>query len=254
MINKIKLWSKKKKIIVSIIVIIFLLGLISCCFMCGHENTTEISLKDPTCTEYGKYKIVCDDCDEIIEEGLYEKLKHSWKLNKTIKEPTCKIAGEGEYVRETCGMVKTLSIKKTTNHKCDNWDFYGEDKMIGTCSVCGKQVQKKMTESFYKEHCIDFNYDGTARVPTKYMGEHNKISGTVLQVINDYEITAYRVATSGSYDNVVYVEINTNRLSQNILEDDYVTFYGENTGTISYETVLGAEETIPALTAQYVDY
>ena len=27
-----------------------------------------------------------------------------------------------------------------------------------------------------------------------------------MQVINDYEITAYRVATSGSYDNVVYVE------------------------------------------------
>lgn len=140
MINKIKLWSKNKKIAISIVVIIFLLGLISC-FMCGHENTTEISLKDPTCTEYGKYKIVCDDCGEIIEEGSYEKSKHEWEKTKTITEPTCGESGKAEYVCKNCGLTKTRNIEATQKHEYSN-EITGtiEDDIVyayHSCKVCG---------------------------------------------------------------------------------------------------------------------
>ena len=140
MINKIKLWSKNKKIAVSIIVIIFLLGLISC-FMCHHENTTEISLKVPTCTECGEYKIVCDDCGDVVATGQYPKLGHDWKKTKTITEPTCGESGKAECVCKNCGLTKTRNIEATQKHEYGN-EITGtiEDDIVyayHSCKVCG---------------------------------------------------------------------------------------------------------------------
>lgn len=38
-----------------------------------------------------------------------------------------------------------------------------------------------------------------------------------------------------------------------LLEDDVITIYGMNAGTISYKSVLGATITIPCVYAEYID-
>lgn len=62
-----------------------------------------------------------------------------------------------------------------------------------------------------------------------------------------------RVATSGNYDDVIYVIYSTDSDASRILEDDKVTIYGTLAGLETYETVMGGSVTIPKVNASYVD-
>ncbi len=88
-------------------------------------------------------------------------------------------------------------------------------------------------------------YSSVARNPEDYSGKPMRISGKVLQASG----STLRVATSGSYDNVVLVSTSAAEKDGNILEDDHITIYGLCTGTTTYKTVLGAEKTLPSISA-----
>ena len=121
-----------------------------------------------------------------------------------------------------------------------------------TLSVKCTSKTKAQQKTEYKAKCKTVGYKSVARNPEKYEGDKIKISGKVLQVTEgDYGINSLRVATSGGYDNVYLVSYDSDELSQNILEDDKVTIWGECTGTTSYTTVLGATITIPSMNAKY---
>ena len=90
-------------------------------------------------------------------------------------------------------------------------------------------------------------YDQLARNPEDYRGEKIKFTGTVLQVMeSDYEVTI-RLATSKSYDDVIYCTYSPDIVSSRILEDDRITVYGTSTGTVSYQATSGREVTIPGM-------
>ena len=48
--------------------------------------------------------------------------------------------------------------------------------------------------------------------------------------------STYRVATSGGYDNVIYVTVYSYGSNSRILEDDWITVYGEFGGLYTYTT------------------
>ena len=81
--------------------------------------------------------------------------------------------------------------------------------------------------------------------------------GRVIQVMNGDGFTAYRVNVTndgwGYYDDTIYVEYHGTFENGRILEDDMITFYGESYGLYTYETIFGAEMTIPAVVAEYID-
>ncbi len=96
---------------------------------------------------------------------------------------------------------------------------YADGTRVKLCTACGAIVQ---TESFtlsdeelkelYKENCRSISYKDLSRTPDAYMDEYVKFSGTVVQVC--YKATSslyystYRVATSGSYGDVVYIYVD----------------------------------------------
>ena len=131
------------------------------------------------------------------------------------------------------------------------------------CTVCGEELEREKYElsdeqkkDAYKKACKTIAYDSLARSPDTYEGELVKFSGYVLQVQDAsswLEYSVYRVATSGRYDNVVIVLVDNYGSGTRILEDDYITFYGEYTGLYTYKSVLGASITIPKINAQYVE-
>ena len=79
-----------------------------------------------------------------------------------------------------------------------------------------------------------------------YKNQKFKLTGKVVQVLGNredgYEI---RLATKGSYDDIVYLFVVSDP-GFAILEDDRLTVYALAYETITYKTVLGASITLPA--------
>lgn len=106
-----------------------------------------------------------------------------------------------------------------------------------------KAEEEKNDPSTYN---TGITYDNLARNPEKYEGEKITFSGTVLQVMEDDGFSHYRIAVDDNYDTVLYVEVDHELLDSRILEDDYITIYGESIGTVSYESTNSGTITIPA--------
>lgn len=96
------------------------------------------------------------------------------------------------------------------------------------------------------------DYKGVSRDPDDYEDRYVKFTGKVLQVIEDGNLAAFRIATSGNYDNVVFVIMYIPEDYSRILEDDKVEVLGKYAGLYSYETVRGDTLTIPQINAELV--
>lgn len=113
-------------------------------------------------------------------------------------------------------------------------------------------------ESNYKEKFQEYNFEEMARNPQKVKGENAKVTGKVIQVIENGLDVVLRVNITkkdDSYDSdTVYVEYKRkNDDEDRILKDDIVDIYGILNGLKTYTTVLGAEESLPFISAEYVD-
>lgn len=87
------------------------------------------------------------------------------------------------------------------------------------------------------------------RNPDEYMNELIVFEGRIIQVIEDDVTTAYRIAVNDDIDRVAYVETLTITLEERLLEDDHVEVYGAFHDLVTYETVMGSAQTIPAFNA-----
>ena len=101
------------------------------------------------------------------------------------------------------------------------------------------------------------DYKAMSRDPDTYEGNLYKFDGKVVQVMEQSQtdgttLVALRVASKGRYDDVVYVVYYRGSGEARILEDDKVTVYGTSRGLYTYETVMGAEVTIPMIMADSV--
>lgn len=104
---------------------------------------------------------------------------------------------------------------------------------------------------------LDLDYKAISRDPDSYKGNLYKFDGKILQVMEDSQsdgttLVALRVASKGGYDDVVYVLYTRAAGEPRVLEDDRVTIYGVSQGLYTYETVMGAELTIPFILADSV--
>lgn len=95
-------------------------------------------------------------------------------------------------------------------------------------------------------------YKGVSRDPDDYDGRYVRFNGKVLQVIEDDEFVAFRIASKGNYDDVVFVVMMIPEHYSRILEDDRVEVSGQYAGLYSYETVRGDKLTIPMVRADTV--
>lgn len=133
------------------------------------------------------------------------------------KEITLKAGKTGEATITAYGKSTTLSVK---------------------CST--------MSKAQFKDACETRNYKDLLRKAS--YSEYTKIYGKVLQ---DCGSGYYRISSGGSaWDNVYMVTVLS---GDTLVEDDWVTCYGVTTGIYSYETVMGATQKVPWLTAKYVD-
>lgn len=240
-------------VVLAVVVVAFLFGTKTICF---HD------WKDATCTE----PKTCSNCGKT--EG--EALGHKFGEYETTVEATCAEVGSKTARCEVCGELTTREIPKI-DHTPGKWEVdekpsinsdgsVKEGTKVKKCTVCGEildsqtyTMSAKEIKSQFVKGCKEYSYKKIFRNPDTYKGKQAKFTGKVLQVRESSGFYILRVATSGNYDNVIYVTYSTDSKASRILEDDRVTIYGTLTGLESYEAVSGATITIPRISAEYID-
>ena len=100
-------------------------------------------------------------------------------------------------------------------------------------------------------------YNDLARNPDDYTGKKVKFKGRVLQVSELSNEIQIRLATKkdswGYSDDIVYLYFEKSLISSRILDDDIITIYGTAKGLHTYETVLGANVTLPLIYVEKID-
>lgn len=109
------------------------------------------------------------------------------------------------------------------------------------------EEQRKKEEEEKKGYDTGITYDQLARTPDDYEYKKVKFEGKVIQVMEDGEDVQIRLAVSGNYDKVLFCSYKKSITSSRVLENDYITVRGISAGTITYESTMGGNITIPAM-------
>jgi len=163
-----------------------------------------------------------------------------------------------EPVNEPNETVTEATPKKKKFYK--KWWFWGIVAVALVIIIAlfsgGEPDLIELPENEYRAQCQVYSYDEIARSPEKYEKKLAKFTGEVVQVIRDGDKLQMRVDVTeteyGFYEDTVFVFYTISN-DVNVLEGDIITMYGELRGMQEYETVLGAEMSIPRIYVQYID-
>lgn len=239
------------------------------CTRCGAREGEPLphNWRAATCTE----PKTCQDCG--LTTGAPKK--HDLSDWETVTPATCTSTGLKRAVCADCGAVQEATIPTLAHQMGEEWVVIQEAtaESKGTrakyCQICGEAEEQtyELTaaekEALFKESCNYYTYNEIARNPDKYVGEKAVFTGQVIQTIEDGSRYNLRVDVTPTWNSwtdrfswadTVYVYYTKRDSSEGrILEDDIITMYGELTGTTTYETVMGASVTIPAMVASYIE-
>lgn len=113
-------------------------------------------------------------------------------------------------------------------------------------------METTMSEKEKRAAAKDFPYKTIARDPDRYAGEYIKVTGEIVQVMED-TFTVLRLAQDSDYDQMWVVEYYRPVDAPRVLEGDLVTIYGNCTGLFSYESIMGGKISIPGLFSILID-
>jgi len=168
-----------------------------------------------------------------------------------------------ESIIMNCKENGTLKYKVEINNYTSLTEQNLEENTILMDSE-GNNLNKTVTQvkndyvNEFKDKCKTYDYKTIYRYAEDYKGKEVKYTGKVVQVIDDGDVSSYRVNITkdrwGYYDDTVYViYANLDNSTPRILEDDIITMYGTLGDLFSYETVMGSKLTIPSITARYIE-
>jgi hypothetical protein len=231
------------------------------CVRCGSQQGEALGHKfsEATCTQLA----TCSRCQETTGELL----PHTIADAEVITEPTCTKSGEAQGVCTSCGKTVTTTID-ATGHTEGKFavetkaTYWSAGKKVKRCTVCDEILETKEyelsdeeKEEDFKADCTSCSYEDLARDPDAFMGENVKVTGEVIQVLEDGNICELRINITKKrwgYTDTIYVSYVRKDGESRILEDDVVTVWGWGEGNISYTSILGQTITLPYVDAEYL--
>lgn len=196
-----------------------------------EEITTLISENNKLQKDYDKYKKKMSPYKELEEAETKAKIAEAKRVVAEEKEAAEKKKAEEEAAKK----AKQEAAEKKK----------AEEEAV---------KKAKEVEEIAKGYETGITYQELARTPDDYMGEKIKFSGKVIQLIEGTDEIQLRFAVNDDYDQMLYLAYSPNIVEQRVLEDDYLTIYGTSFGTISYESTLGGNITIPAALVDKIDF
>ncbi|MGF2053370.1 hypothetical protein [Vagococcus fluvialis] len=192
--------------------------------------------------EIGEVKVTASGSIEYVGE-IPEKSFDIEFSDKTNSE-TVTIKSLSELEQEE--RDKQIAIAKEERKKADE-----EAAKIAKEEQEKKEKEaaiQKAKEELAAQYDTGITFDNLARNPDTYKGQKVKFYGKIVQVIKGDNQSQFRFAVDDNYDQMLYIEISENQLSNNrILDNDYITIKGTSYGEYTYSSTLGGEITVPAV-------
>ena len=114
-----------------------------------------------------------------------------------------------------------------------------------------------MDEDAYKATCQAYDYREIARYPSQYAGKVAYFCGEVFQVLKDGDTVNLMVNVTDSewgWEDAVFVNyIRQSDDEPRVLEEDIVEIWGDLEELFTYEAVLGNSQSVPQITARYLN-
>lgn len=107
-----------------------------------------------------------------------------------------------------------------------------------------------LSEEDFKAQCEQIDFNTLNKNPDNFKGDKLQYSGKIIQIMEDKNGGVIRLATDGSYSDVIYVVYEG---TNSYVEDDYITVYGYCDGSYTYTSTIGASITLPKIDAIYID-
>lgn len=106
----------------------------------GHKLSERITVLQATCTKDGAYKIECELCGELIEEGKTESLGHDITYHEA-REATCQNVGWEAYEDcKNCDYSTYLEMPRIAHTSSGNADCITAE----TCTLCGEILKEAL--------------------------------------------------------------------------------------------------------------
>lgn len=189
---------------------------------------------------------IATDTDSSTDENVKSEESTSEPAKKEAKEADVNLERDKEKAEaksiaaEEKAKAESIAAEEKANAKAES---------IAAEEAAEAELKDPAT---YKS---DITYDQIARTPDDYLLEKVKFSGKVVQVMEGDDTTnQLRVAINDNYDTIMLVEYEKDILDSRILEDDYINMFGYSMGVITYESTLGGNITIPAMSANMIEY
>lgn len=227
-----------------------------------NEEITEYFKKSlDTNWEYSddKYKIDEDHNVEVIYNNIENWSYCGYTTNKTI----INLDKEINFIKEIPSITFICKNNDNIVSKIvyENISSITQDNINTNFKIYDKddKIINQTIEEGFKNDCVDYKYKDIFRNSEDYLGKSAKIVGEVIQVMEDtkegidYWILRVNMTKDnwGYYDDTIMIMIEKSAVKGRIIEDDIFTFYGILAEPVTYETVLGSTQTIPAMLALY---
>lgn len=187
-------------------------------------------------TKAGQYKEEIARLEKVEEEyTAYKKRMEPYEELETSEAEARKIEAEKVAAEKKAAEEKAAADKKAA-----------EEKAAADAAAAKAAEEAKGYET-------GITYDQLARTPDDFTGQKVKFYGKVIQVMESDGSVQIRLAVDDNYDTILYGEYSSSIVSSRILEDDYITIYGMSVGTITYQSTLGGNITIPGVYIDKID-
>ena len=214
----------------------------------------KVSINDDLDTEIKLY-----NTKDLIDCLLGIKKSYD-SLSQNIAESSLgKVSFYCENGSKTVGHVTMDNIKQLKQNTTSIKNFshevilYDEKNQVVNTDENFFNAQKEA----FASTCEQYQYKDIFRNPENYEYKRAKITGEIIQVMEDelfYEIRLNVTKNSyGWYEDTMFAYVYKDITDGRLLEDDIVTIYGELTGLITYKSIYGADITIPSIKAYYVE-
>lgn len=192
--------------------------------------------------ESTKNEIVEQSKKNEHEKKEKEKQENDDKIKKYEEKYSSILKNKKSY-KDMTPNERSIAVELINNWNILNDEFkvkYSDSKSVIESSFIDYKNEK---EAIGYETGI--TYEQLARTPDEYEGEKVKLSGKVVQVMEETNEIYLRLAVDSEYNSIAYIEYSSEITDKRILEGDYVTIKGQSMGLYTYKSTAGKLVTIP---------
>ncbi|WP_054835440.1 hypothetical protein [Methanobrevibacter arboriphilus] len=133
----------------------------------------------------------------------------------------------------------------------NNTEYFNSGESSGYGEFSNVPLKPTLSEAEYKDICESISFKKLDKNPDAMIGKNVTYTGKVVQIMETGGITEIRLATDGSYNDIVYVNYDG---TVDVYEGDTITIWGgEVLGSYSYTSQANYQITLPEIQAWYIE-